>query len=130
MLYKTERSRFLMGLILIIMAYSAFYIFFADSENALIIPRKIRHVIKFSTTILVYVVGSFHLGSLQQKWMSMLWHFTHITLLIIITSIGLYDWVFGMVSQPTKDLAQSIQEFLISPVLYVGMGILNNKSKQ
>jgi hypothetical protein len=32
-----------------------------------------------------------------------------------------------MVSMPTKYFAASLQEFLISPVLYVGMGILNAK---
>jgi hypothetical protein len=35
-----------------------------------------------------------------------------------------------MVSQATKDVAQSMQEFLISPVLYVGMGILNSRFKK
>lgn len=129
MLYKTERSRFLMGLILIIIVYSAFYIFFYDSVDAITIPRKIRHVIKFSTTIIVYAIGSYHLGTLQQKWMSMLWHFIHVSLLVVITSIGLYDWVFQEVSIPTRYLAQSMQEFLISPVFYFGMGILNSRFK-
>lgn len=118
-----------MGLIIIVVIYSAYYIYFADSEEAILIPRKIRHIIKFGTTILVYSVGSLHLGKLHQKWMAMLWHFVHLSLLVTITSIGLYDWTFGMVSQPTKDLAQSMQEFLISPVLYVGMGILNSHFK-
>jgi hypothetical protein len=129
-LYKTERRRFVMGLVLIVLIYSAYYIYFADTPNAVLIPRKIRHLIKFGTTILVYGVGSFHLGTLQQKWMGMLWHCIHISLLVTITSIGLYYWTFGMVSQPTKDLAQSMQEFLISPVLYVGMGILNSQFKK
>lgn len=126
-IYKTDRHRFVIGLIVIILIYSAYYIYFADSENAITIPRKIRHIIKFGTTIIVYGVGSFHLGKLKQKWMSMLWHIIHISLLVTITSIGIYDWIFGMVSQPTKDLAQSMQEFLISPVLYASMGILNSK---
>lgn len=127
MLYKTDRQSFFVGLLAIVVIYSLYYIYFADSEYTITIPRKIRHIIKFGTTILVYVLGSFHLGVLEQKWMAMLWHIIHISLLITVTSIGLYDWIFGMVSQPTKYLAQSIQEFLISPVLYVGMGILNSK---
>lgn len=129
MFYKTDRHRFIMGLIIIVVIYSAYYIYFADSEEAVLIPRKIRHIIKFGTTILVYSVGSLHLGRLHEKWMPMLWHFVHISLLVTITSIGLYDWTFGMVSQHTKDVAQSMQEFLISPVLYVGMGILNSRFK-
>lgn len=127
MFYKTDRHRFIIGLIIIVVIYSAYYIYFADSEDAMLIPRKIRHIIKFGTTILVYSVGSLHLGKLHQKWMAMLWHFVHISLLVTITSIGLYDWTFGMVTVATKQMAQSMQEFLISPVLYVGMGILNKR---
>jgi hypothetical protein len=59
--------------------------------------------------------------------MAQVWHFIHISLLIIITSIGLYDWAFGMVGTKTKEMAATMQEFLISPVLYVAMGILNKR---
>jgi hypothetical protein len=78
----------------------------------------------------VYGIGSFHLGKIKQQWMVSLWHLIHISLLVTISCIGLYDWIFGMVSQPTKDFAQSMQEFLISPILYVGMGLLNRQFKK
>jgi hypothetical protein len=41
--------------------------------------------------------------------------------------IGLYDWTYGMVSIKTKEIAASMQEFLISPVLYFAMGLINKK---
>lgn len=129
-LYKTDRQRFIIGFLFILLIYSLYYIYFADTPNAILIPRKIRHVIKFGTTILVYGIGSFHLGKIKQQWMVSLWHLIHISLLVTISCIGLYDWIFGMVSQPTKDFAQSMQEFLISPILYVGMGILNSQFKK
>jgi hypothetical protein len=126
-LYKTDRSRWIGGLIIIVIVYSLFYLLFADRAFTYEIHRKVRHVIKFGTTILVYFVGTYHLGKLNDKWMSTVWHFIHISLLCIITSIGLYDWIFGMVGTKTKELAATFQEFLISPVLYVAMGILNNR---
>jgi hypothetical protein len=129
-LYKTDRQRFIIGFLFILLIYSLYYIYFADTPNAILIPRKIRHVIKFGTTILVYGIGSFHLGKIKQQWMVSLWHLIHISLLVTISCIGLYDWIFGMVSQPTKDFAQSMQEFLISPILYVGMGLLNRQFKK
>ena len=124
--YRSERARWIGGLMVILMIYTLFYVYFVDSD-VLWIPRKVRHVIKFATTIAVYLVGTFHLGELKDKWMSYLWHFIHISLLGFITLVGLYDWTFGMVSEWVKDLTWSMQEFLISPVLYVGMGILNNR---
>lgn len=129
-LYKTDRQRFIIGFLFILLIYSLYYIYFADTPNAILIPRKIRHIIKFGTTILVYGIGSFHLGKIKQQWMVSLWHLIHISLLVTISCIGLYDWIFGMVSQPTKDFAQSMQEFLISPILYVGMGLLNRQFKK
>jgi hypothetical protein len=127
-LYKTPRSRWIGGLAIILVIYTLFYIYFVDGD-VLWIPRKIRHVIKFATTIAVYLVGTAHLGELKDKWMSHLWHLIHISLLGFITLVGLYDWTFGMVSQQIKDMTWTMQEFLISPVLYVGMGIINNRLK-
>jgi hypothetical protein len=59
--------------------------------------------------------------------MKVLWHVIHISLLTTITSIGMYDWIFGMVGASIKEIAASMQEFLISPLLYIAMGILNQK---
>lgn len=126
-LYNSERNRWLGGLIIILIVYSLFYLLFADRAFTYDIPRKLRHVIKFGTTILVYFIGTYHLGKMTDNWMSTVWHFIHISLLCIITCIGLYDWVFGMVGTKTKEMAATFQEFLISPVLYVAMGILNNR---
>lgn len=127
LMYRSQRTRWVMGLVLIILLYTLFYLLFADRAFTYTIPRKLRHIIKFATTIAVYLIGTYHLGKLQARWMSHLWHFIHITLLATITGIGIYDWTFGMVSYRVKELAATMQEFLISPVLYVAMGILNRK---
>ena len=128
-MYKTDRHKWIGGLVIILIIYTLFYNFFAVRAYTYEIPRKLRHVIKFGTTIAVYFVGTYHLGKLKDQWMAHLWHFIHISLLMIITGIGIFDWTFGMVSYKTKELAASMQEFLISPVLYVGMGLINQKLK-
>jgi hypothetical protein len=124
--YKSERSRWIGGLVVILVIYTLYYLLFADTDVTWI-PRKVRHVIKFVTTVAVYLVGTYHLGVLKDRWMSAGWHFIHISLLCIITLVGIYDWTFGMVSPQIKDMTATMQEFLISPVLYVGMGIFNNR---
>lgn len=129
MWYKSDRQKWIGGLILILIVYTLFYTLFADRSYTYLIPRKIRHVIKFGTTIGVYLLGTYHLGKLKDQWMSHLWHFIHISLLVIISAIGIYDWIFGEVSYAMKDFTVSLQEFLISPVLYVGMGLINQKLK-
>ncbi|MBM3431835.1 MAG: hypothetical protein FJX92_02370 [Bacteroidetes bacterium] len=129
MIYKNDRAKWIGGLLCVILLYSLFYVLFADRAYTYNIPRKIRHVIKFGTTVAVYLVGTYHLGQLKDKWMSTLWHFIHISLLCTITAIGIIDWTFGMVNIKTKEIAASMQEFLISPVLYFAMGLVNQRYK-
>lgn len=88
------------------------------------------HLIRFGTTIAVYFVGTFHLGKLKDSWMSSLWHLVHVSGLIIITSMGLFDYFILEISRNLKEFAHTIQEILISPVLYVAMGLLNKSLKR
>ncbi|MES2240992.1 MAG: hypothetical protein V4497_12115 [Bacteroidota bacterium] len=119
--------RWMVGLALILIIYSFFYLFFAENPSIYEIPRRIRHVIKFVVTVLVYFIGTSHLGQIEARWMLILWHFIHVSFLFVITSVGLYDWFFGMVGVNTKEFVASMQEILISPVFYVGLGIVNQK---
>ena len=121
-----EFQKWLTGLLFIFIIYSSFYIFFAESSYFLDIPRKIRHVIKFVSTVSVYYTGTYHLGRIGNLWMLYLWHIIHISLLFTITMIGVYTWIYGLPGYSVILLAKTFQEFLISPVLYVGMAILNN----
>jgi hypothetical protein len=89
------------------------------------LDRILQYFIKFLFTLFAYLIGSYHLGKLKDEWMSFLWHFIHISGLCIITSIGLYDWQISDISLSTLLFAASIQEFLISPMLYLAMGLLN-----
>ena len=122
-----ERNKYLQGFFCILLIYSAYYLLFADRADTVLIPRKWRHVIKFLSTFTVYLIGTYHLGKQREKWMQHLWHLIHISLLGTISAIGIYDWVFGMVSYSVKEIAASIQEFLISPMLYIAMGIINRR---
>ena len=128
-LYKTDTIRFFSGLILIVLIYSLFYICFVENSDLKLIPRKSRHIIKFSTTIIIYFVGTFHLGKLKDTWMSKLWHLVHISGLVIISFMGGFHWYISELSIGLKSFAVSIQELLMSPVLYVAMGILNKSLK-
>jgi len=124
-LYKSDKFRFLAGLILIILIYSFDYLFFVENKDYVNLSKLAIHLIKFSITIAVYLVGTFHLGKLKDVWMSSLWHFIHVSGLIIIVTLGLFDWFIMQIGLVLKQLAYSIQEVLISPVLYVAMGLLN-----
>ena len=126
-LYKSNKGRFIGGLIIIFIIYSCYYIFIAEDIDTAQIPRKLRHFIALFATVAVYFVGTFHLGKLKITWMSTLWHMIHISGLCIIIVIGIIDYLF-LDGKPIKELslfARTIQEVLISPILYAAMGLLN-----
>ena len=130
-LYKSDKFRFIAGLIFIVLIYSWYYIFFINETGEwLLLPKLTFHLIRFGVTIVVYFIGTFHLGKLKDSWMSSIWHLVHISGLCIITSMGLFDWFIMELSRDLKNFAHTIQEILISPVLYVAMGLLNKSLKK
>ncbi len=64
---------------------------------------------------------------MKVTWMASLWHIVHISGLCIITAIGLFDWLFleGKTILGLSRFARTIQELLISPILYVAIGLFN-----
>ncbi|MBP0902265.1 hypothetical protein ACFSKN_17260 [Mariniflexile gromovii] len=128
-LYKSDKVRFISGLILIFIIYTCYYVLFEENSD-LELPSKVRHIIKFLATVVVYFVGTFHLGKLTDSWMSFIWHVVHISGLTIIISLGIFDLLIGGMSLNLRAFAGSIQEALISPVLYVAMGLLNHSFKK
>lgn len=127
--YKSDKFRFIIGLILIVLIYSAYYLYFVDNIS-MHISRRTKHVGSFLTTIIIYFVGTLHLGKLSDSWMTSVWHLVHVSGLCILTLLGLYDWIINELSLSLRSFAQSIQETLISPVLYVGMGLINTSFKK
>lgn len=115
------------GLILILIIYTLVYLFFYEAPYTIDIPRRIRHLIKFCILITVYLIGSYHLKLNNIRWMYLIWHFIHITGIGLITSFGLYDLLVSPTPMFIRNLLDSINEFLISPILFVGMGILYKK---
>lgn len=121
------RLQWLIGLILICIIYTLYYLYYQDNEAIREIPRIIRHVIKFGTTFSVYIIGTHFLGQLKIQWMKQLWHFIHISLLGILIILGMYTLLIHSAPQNIREISMVFQEFLISPVLYIGMKLLNSK---
>ena len=124
-LYNSDKFRFIAGLIFIVIIYSWNYLYFIEYKNQLLLPKITMHFLSFTITIVVYFIGTFHLGQLKDTWMSSLWHLVHISGLIIMISLGLVNLFIIELNVNLKHLVFTIQEILISPVLYVAMGLLN-----
>jgi hypothetical protein len=117
-------KKFWRGFIIIGVIYSCYYLFFRDASYVTEIPRKIRHVIKFIVLITIYLIGVWHLSLEKIKWMKTLWHLIHLSGIFILLSLGAYDWIIHPLPLFLREFMDAINEFLIGPTLFVGMGIL------
>lgn len=122
-----SRLQWVIGLILICIIYTLYYVYYQENDAIKVLPRIIRHAIKFGTTISVYIIGTYFLGQLKVQWMQQLWHFIHLCLLGILVAFGMYDLLIQSAPKNIREISMVFQEFLISPVLYVGMKLLNSK---
>jgi len=59
--------------------------------------------------------------------MMYIWHLLHIVIITTLLLIGIYDWSFGEISVQFRNVAGTLFEFLISPVIYIAVGILTSK---
>ena len=117
--------KFWIGLTVLFLLYSAYYIFFFESPLTELIPRKIRHLIKFTMLITVYLIGLRQLNLEKIAWMQTIWHIVHITGIFIIISFGAFDWIVHPLPLNIRVILFEINEFLIAPTLYVAMGLLH-----
>jgi hypothetical protein len=58
--------------------------------------------------------------------MGALWHLVHVSGILVLLLTGLFDWLIHPLNYAVCIMLRQIHEFLISPVLYVGMGLLAN----
>ncbi len=116
--------KFWIGFIIIQIIYTLIYLFFKDASYVALIPRKIRHVIKFIVLITIYLVGVWHLALDKISWMKTLWHLIHISGILFLLFLGAYDWLIHPMPMFMREIMDAVNEFLIGPTLFVGMGLL------
>ena len=122
---KTDRRKqwFWTGLILISILYCLYYVLFLY-RMALDMPIRGRHVVKFLFILLVYGAGVFCLRKWGMPWMLRIWHLCYLLIAVFLLLLGGYDWTIARTPASVRSIADSLQGFLISPILYVAMRIV------
>ncbi|HZE84851.1 MAG TPA: hypothetical protein VE035_11120 [Puia sp.] len=123
---RAKKLFFWSGLFVIALLYCLYYIFFLY-RIALDMPIRGRHVIKFCFIALVYASGAVCLRGYADKWMLRAWHLIYFLILGLLVLLGIYDWTIARTPLPVREIADTLLEFLISPILYVAMGIFSRR---
>ena len=122
--HRRQTFYFWSGLVLIALLYSAYYIFFLY-DASLTMPLRARHVVKFFFILGVYGVGLLGLARYAAGWVVRSWHFCYLFGLFLLILLGGYDWMVARAPLSIREVADDVQEFLVSPILYVALGLLS-----
>jgi hypothetical protein len=114
------------GLIAILLLFCLYYVFFLYGVS-MEMPIRGRHVIKFLFIVLVYASGAICLRKFAPSWMIRVWHGVYLLILLLLILLGVYDWTIARAPVPVREIADTLQEFLVSPILYVAMRIISER---
>jgi len=124
-----QRILFWIGLLAITLLYCLYYFYFIYGLSREISQRAV-HVVKFLFILLAYGAGTMGLRQRAAGWMMQIWHLLYAVALLLLVSLGIYDWGVARAPLALRGIADDLQEFLISPLLYVGIAILNRSLDQ
>ena len=112
------------GLGAMLVLYFLYYFYFIN-DIAHEVPLRGRHLIKLLFILTCYGIGVFALGKFAGGWVVRLWHMVYLVCLFLMLGLGIYDWAVARTPLPVRMVADNLQEFLVSPLLYVAMGLFS-----
>jgi hypothetical protein len=114
------------GLLVICLLYGVYYLFFLYGVFV-DAPIRVRHFIKFIFILPPYLIGVYCLKLRTSPWIMKVWKVVYLGVLLLLVLLGIFDWGITRVPLDIRVVADDLQELLISPLLYVGMGLLGRR---
>ncbi len=121
---KSHRTYYLIGLFVIIFLYSLNFQFYR-SQFAKHLHPFLQKSIPYVFILMVYGVGILSFLRIPPPWVLSLWHIIHFFLFGVLIFSAIYHQL--RVSNPPRGLInfqQALRETLVSPSLYIVMGLL------
>lgn len=114
------------GLIILLPVYTLLQLLYYIPEASL--PRFIGRLVLSPVWFvlpLAYAVGWLLLRRWDAHWVVAVWHLVHIALVGFAMCVLLYGRFIGPVPRGIADSIQPIVGFLISPILYLALGLMH-----
>jgi hypothetical protein len=113
------------GLVLILLAYSTIQLLLSRPDVEIPgFPGLFRQLFRWFTIALVYLTGGFVLHRTGITWLTGIWHLVHVTLIAYLGLVTCWEYLVAPVAYGIRASVAPIVEFLISPVLYLGAGLV------
>jgi|GEM_PF-1112475 len=86
--------------------------------------KSFRQPLRWLTITIVYVTGVQVLKRTEEDWLKFIWHFIHLLLIFYLLLIAFVEYFIMPVPYGIRASVAPIIEFLISPLLYMGLGVV------
>jgi hypothetical protein len=113
-----KRVYFWSGLFLMLVFYCLYYLYFLARLSPEISLRA-RHIGKCIFIIIAYLTGFYSLRKQVPGWAIFIWHAAYGFILLVLVVMGVFDWGVARTSESLRVVAYDLQEFLVSPILYI-----------
>lgn len=113
------------GLIVVLLAYTLVQLLFYHPLIQL--PQFVktnRQLLRWVTITIVYIAGVLVLRRTNEDWLIFVWHLIHLLLIVYLLLIAVIEYFIMPVPYGIRASVAPLVEFLISPLLYMGIGIV------
>jgi hypothetical protein len=125
-----SRLRFFLGLLTSVLLYSLFVLCLLNTPGYETMPRTTRHLYKFGSLILAWLIGFLVYRKIAPAWLLQLWHISFAASLGLLLLLAAYDAFIQTLPLSFRDIISTFHEALISPIPYVVFGLLNFANKK
>lgn len=119
------RLFFFTGLLASAILYSAYNLYVLDLNVYDYMARDTRHIYKFASLIIAWLIGLAAFRKTTPAWLLQLWNILYAAGLAILLLFAAYDSFIHLLPPNLRDTISTFHEALISPIPYVVIGLLN-----
>lgn len=113
------------GLIIILLAYTLVQLsFYLPLIQLPQFVKTNRQFLRWVTITIVYITGVLVLKRTNEDWLIFVWHLIHLVLIFYLLLIAFVEICITPVPYGIRASVAPIVEFLISPLLYLGAGVV------
>jgi hypothetical protein len=124
-----RRTRFLLSLLAITLLFSVYHLYLTGYGYFQATSKMTRHIVRFGSILLAWAIGEFAFRKNIPGWLLQVWRslYAGVTLLLLLT--GVYDWYAGGLPGGIRNMAITLNEFLLSPAPFVIIWLINRWSR-
>jgi hypothetical protein len=113
------------GFLILALAYTLVqFLFYHPVIPVLRSLLKYKQSVRWFNITFVYVVGIMVIRTMHVNWLLFIWNIVHVVMIGYLLLAAAYEYLIAPLPYGIRGSVAPIVEFLISPIIYMAMGLL------